>query len=372
MNSVQVLTDLGQSIWLDYVSRSLITSGRLQSLLEIGVRGMTSNPTIFEKAIAGSEDYDETIVQLAQSGKSTNEIYSALTITDIQDAADQLRPIYDKSNGGDGYISLEVNPRLAHDSASTITEAEQIWALVDRPNLMIKIPATKEGLGAITQTIAAGINVNVTLIFSIDRYSGVLDAYISGLEKRLTSGHSIVRIASVASFFISRLDSKVDAQLADLADKDPTKALLAKELQGRAAVANARLAYSHFLNTIKNERYSALQSRGALLQRPLWASTSTKNPSYPDIKYVQELIIPDTVNTLPPSTLEAFLDHGRPEISFDNDVSAEIQVIESLRDLGIDMKSVTRELEQEGVAAFANSFESLIKSIDSKRADILS
>ena len=228
MNSVQVLTDLGQSIWLDYVSRSLITSGRLQSLLEIGVRGMTSNPTIFEKAIAGSEDYDETIVQLAQSGKSTNEIYSALTITDIQDAADQLRPIYDKSNGGDGYISLEVNPRLAHDSASTITEAEQIWALVDRPNLMIKIPATKEGLGAITQTIAAGINVNVTLIFSIDRYSGVLDAYISGLEKRLTSGHSIVRIASVASFFISRLDSKVDAQLADLADKDPTKALLAK------------------------------------------------------------------------------------------------------------------------------------------------
>jgi transaldolase len=372
MNNIQILTGIGQSIWLDYISRSLITSGELQSLLDAGVRGMTSNPTIFEKAITGSLDYDDSIKRLVQRGKSIEEIYSALTLDDIQKAADLMRPIYNQSVGGDGYVSLEVNPKLAHDTQSTLEEAQSLWKLVDRPNLMIKIPGTREGIPATTQAIAAGINVNVTLIFSIDRYIEVLEAFMIGIEKRLSNGLPIEHIASVASFFISRIDSKVDNRLAELIKNDNTDAGRAEELQGRAAVANARLSYSHFLQTLESERYKGLLSKGAHIQRPLWASTSTKNPSYPDIKYVQELIAPNTVNTLPLATLLAFLDHGDPGITIEQQLEHEIWVLESLAELGIDMPAITNELEEEGVAAFVKSFESLLRSIEIKHHVLLS
>jgi transaldolase len=372
MNNIQILTGIGQSIWLDYISRSLITSGELQSLLDAGVRGMTSNPTIFEKAITGSLDYDDSIKRLVQRGKSIEEIYSALTLEDIQKAADLMRPIYNQSEGGDGYVSLEVNPNLAHDTQSTLEEAQSLWKLVDRPNLMIKIPGTREGIPATTQAIAAGINVNVTLIFSIDRYIEVLEAFMIGIEKRLSNGLPIEHIASVASFFISRIDSKVDNRLAELIKNDNTDAGRAEELQGRAAVANARLSYSHFLQTLESERYKGLLSKGAHIQRPLWASTSTKNPSYPDIKYVQELIAPNTVNTLPLATLLAFLDHGDPGITIEQQLEHEIWVLESLAELGIDMPAITNELEEEGVAAFVKSFESLLRSIEIKHHVLLS
>lgn len=372
MNNIQILTGIGQSIWLDYISRSLITSGELQSLLDAGVRGMTSNPTIFEKAITGSLDYDDSIKRLVQRGKSIEEIYSALTLDDIQKAADLMRPIYNQSVGGDGYVSLEVNPNLAHDTQSTLEEAQSLWKLVDRPNLMIKIPGTREGIPATTQAIAAGINVNVTLIFSIDRYIEVLEAFMIGIEKRLSNGLPIEHIASVASFFISRIDSKVDNRLAELIKNDNTDAGRVEKLQGRAAVANARLSYSHFLQTLESERYKGLLSQGAHIQRPLWASTSTKNPSYPDIKYVQELIAPNTVNTLPLATLLAFLDHGDPGITIEQQLEHEIWVLESLAELGIDMPAITNELEEEGVAAFVKSFESLLRSIEIKHHVLLS
>lgn len=361
MTKIHELASLGQSVWLDYIRRSFLANGDLQALIEQGLRGMTSNPSIFEKAIAHSDDYDQDMKRLAGEGKTIDEIYTCLAVEDIQQAADLLRPVYEETQRADGYVSMEVNPNLARKTAETISEARKLWELVDRPNLMVKIPATREGLPAITQSIAAGLNINVTLIFSLERYAEVMAAYIAGLEVRLTNGQPIDRIASVASFFVSRVDTKVDKRLEAIIKENGHHAKLAHTLRGQAAVANAKVAYSQFKEVFERGSYSGdgkfktLEAQGARLQRPLWASTSTKNPAYSDIKYVQELIGAHTVNTLPQETLEHFLDHGSVQLTLEEDMNQAHFVLESLEDIGVSMEQVTRELEEEGVAAFSQS-----------------
>ncbi len=368
MTKLHQLAELGQAIWLDYIQRDFIASGALQKLIDQGLRGMTSNPTIFEKAIAGSQDYDQEISQLARQGKSDLEIYEALVIADIRQAADLLRPVYEATQGADGYVSLEVNPQLANDTQGTLAEARRLWSQVERPNLMIKIPATKAGLPAITQAIAGGINVNVTLIFSLQRYREVIEAYLQGLEQRLSSGAQVGGIASVASFFVSRVDSKVDKHLEAIIQKASPHSAQATRLLGRAAVNNAKLAYQIFQEVFSSPRFQRLAAQGARLQRPLWASTSTKNPAYSDILYVQELIGEHTVNTLPQNTLQAFVEHGEVVKTIENLLDRSQRELEALATLGISMDQVTDELENEGVAAFAKSFQDLMGSIAGKRA----
>ncbi|MGW8250515.1 MAG: bifunctional transaldolase/phosoglucose isomerase, partial [Anaerolineales bacterium] len=372
MTKLNDLAKLGQAIWLDYIQRGYMQSGELQKLVDMGVRGMTSNPTIFEKAIAGSRDYDADVASLAPRGKSTQEIYEALVADDIRMAADMLLPVYQATETEDGYVSLEVSPELAHDTQGTIDEASRLWSQVDRPNLMIKIPATQEGLPAITRSIASGINVNVTLIFSLERYQDVMEAYLQGLEERLRAGKPLEKIASVASFFVSRLDTKVDERLLRIMKDEEPGASRAAQLLGRAAVNNARLAYQLFDEIFHRPRFDDLASQGARVQRPLWASTSTKNPAYSDILYVQELIGAHTVNTLPQNTLEAFLDHGQVTTTIGNELQRAHQEISALDQIGISMQEVTQELEDEGVTAFAKSYQELLTSIETKRADLLS
>ena len=371
MTKIHELAELGQAVWLDYIRRSFVTGGQLKALIDLGVRGITSNPTIFEKAIAHSNDYDADIQHLTARGKSVDEIFLALAVEDIQQAADLLRPVYDRTSGADGYVSLEVNPTLARDSAGTLAEARHLWSLVNRPNLMVKIPATKEGLPAISSAIAAGININVTLIFALERYDEVMEAYLSSLEQRLANGQPLDQIASVASFFVSRVDSKVDKLLQGLESQGGPQAEQASRLMGRAAVANARLAYTRFKAIFQDQRFNRLYEHGAHVQRPLWASTSTKNPSYSDILYVQELIGAQTINTLPQETLEAFLDHGVVRLTLEEGKDQARQDLQSLGELGISMVQVTQELEDEGVGAFAKSFISLIDSLKLKRQKLL-
>lgn len=368
MNNIQSLKELGQSVWLDYIQRTLITSGELQSFLDMGICGITSNPSIFEKAITGSTDYDQSIKQMAIEGKTAQGIYDALTLHDIQMAADLLQPIYEQSEGKDGFVSLEVSPKLAYDSDATFIDAQRLWKQVERPNLMIKIPATSEGLSAITKAITAGINVNVTLIFAIQRYQEVMDAYMQGLETRLAAGLPIKNVASVASFFVSRLDTKVDKLLARMTPESNE----AVSLLGKAAVANAKIAYAHFTEVLSSDRMQTLIARGGQLQRPLWASTSTKNPNYSDILYVQSLIGRHTVNTIPLNTLEAFLDHGVPELTIEDDLEEARRTIDRLTNLGIDLDTVTKELEEEGVIAFEKSYDNLLLSIENKRLAMIS
>jgi transaldolase/glucose-6-phosphate isomerase len=372
MTKLNELAKLGQAIWLDYIQRAFMKSGELQRLIDMGLRGMTSNPTIFEKAIAGSRDYDNDIASLAQAGKTTQEIYEALAIADIRMAADLLQPVYNAAHVEDGYVSLEVSPDLAHDTQGTIAETSRLWSQVQRPNLMIKIPATKEGLPAIRQSIASGINVNVTLIFSLERYREVIEAYLQGLEARVETGKPLYRIASVASFFVSRLDNKIDQRLQAIIQSGAQVAPQASELLGRAAVNSARLAYQQFDELFHSQRFEKLASQGARVQRPLWASTSTKNPAYSDILYVQELIGAHTVNTLPQNTLEAFIDHGEVIATIENDTNRASREIQALSRLGISMEEITQELEDEGVASFAKSYQDLLTSIEGKRADLLS
>lgn len=370
-NPLVKLFELGQSPWYDNIERRLLISGELEDMILRGdIRGVTSNPSIFNNAIAHSHEYDESLVNLAKANKSTDEIYEHLVIEDIQAAADLFRTLYEQSNRGDGYVSLEVNPKLAHDSHGTLQEAERLWKLVGRPNLMIKIPATLEGLPAIRAAIASGINVNVTLIFSLKRYSEVIDSFMSGLEDRINSGRSINTIASVASFFVSRLDTKVDGMLEKILHLHPAKAALIESLFGKLAVANARLAYHQFLAVFSQERWQTISDLGGRIQRPLWASTSTKNPSYPDTYYIDALIGPDTVNTIPPKTLVAFKDHGKVAVTVDRDLDKAMQVFEELQGLGISVDQVTGELESEGVKAFADAFSSLIASIDTRRSTV--
>jgi transaldolase len=367
MTKIHELAQLGQAIWLDYIQRTFIEDGSLQELIDLGLRGMTSNPSIFEKAIAHSQDYDEDLARLAQQGKPAGEIYLELAIADIQQATDLLRPVYDQTKGADGFVSLEVSPHLAHDGQATAAEALKLWKRVNRPNLMIKIPATQAGLPAITQSIARGINVNVTLIFSLERYAEVMAAYIKGLETRLAQGEPVEQIASVASFFVSRVDTKVDKRLEEILRKEEPKAHLAHSLFGQAAVANARMAYAQFKSVFEGEDFRKMAEKGARLQRPLWASTSTKNPAYSDILYVQELIGANTVNTLPQQTLENFLDHGKVEATLESDMDKVRFVLQSLEEIGVSMAQVTQELEDEGVAAFSKSYDTLLDSIEAKR-----
>jgi len=367
MNATIKLLEVGQSVWYDNIQRSLLKNGEMAGMIERGeIRGVTSNPAIFMNAITKSHDYDESLLPLAKSGLKAEEIFFHMAIEDIQAAADLFLPLYQNTGGADGYVSLEVSPFLAHDTAGTLAQVKSLWQRVDRPNLMIKIPATREGLPAITEALAAGINVNVTLIFSRQRYAKVLDAHMSGLEKRQAQGLPIERVASVASFFVSRVDTNVDAQLQAILTSQGSQAAAVQPLLGKAAIANARLAYADFKAAMASERWQKLKAQGARPQRPLWASTSTKNPAYRDVVYVEELVGPDTVNTIPPPTLAAFLDHGQVRSSLEEDLEGARQALAELEKLGISMKAVTDQLEAEGVKAFADAFGVLLKSIEGR------
>ncbi len=368
MNATLRLLEAGQSVWYDNIQRQLLENGEMARMIKQGeIRGVTSNPTIFMNAITKSHDYDAGLASLARAGYKAQEIFFHLAIEDIQAAADLFQSLYAESDAGDGYVSLEVSPYLANDTAGTLDQAKSLWSRVNRPNLMIKIPATKAGLPAITQAIAEGINVNVTLIFSLARYTEVMHAYISGLEQRLAKGLPIDRIASVASFFVSRVDTKVDAWLQAIINDQPAKAATAEALLGKAAIANACLAYADFKEVIASERWQALKAAGACPQRPLWASTSTKNPAYRDVIYVEELVGPDTVNTMPPQTVVAFLEHGlvHPRCLDENLASAR-PTFDGLEALGISMADATQQLEDEGVQSFSDAYTALLAEIDKR------
>ncbi|MXX27517.1 MAG: transaldolase [Caldilineaceae bacterium SB0668_bin_21] len=348
---------IGQAIWLDFIRRSFLDSGELGDLVAKGLRGVTSNPSIFQKAITASTDYDAAVERLVGEGRSVNDIYEALAIQDIRRACDIMQPVYVSSDGLDGYVSLEVNPKLAYDTEGTVMEARRLSSLVDRPNVMIKVPATPEGIPAIETLTGEGININVTLIFSLQQYEDSAMAYIRGLEKLADANVDFSRVASVASFFVSRVDGKVDPKLVELGNS---------ELQGKIAIANAKMAYHRFGELFSGPRWEKLAGQGARVQRPLWGSTSTKNPDYPDTLYVDELIGPHTVNTLPPETLDAFLDHGCAARTVDADVEEARQHLADLAEIGIDLGEVTTELMGEGVDAFADSFDELMSGIAEK------
>lgn len=362
MTKLQELAQIGQSIWLDYIRRDLITTGELQRKLDSGLRGMTSNPAIFQKAIANSDAYDDQLRSLfAQDGLSNKQVYEALAIKDIQDAADILRSVYDATEGLDGYISLEANPHLAYDKQGTIDEILRLRAQVDRVNVMYKIPATPEGIEAIAHLLGMGVNINITLMFSMKHYDDVAEAYISGLETFAANGGDVSQVASVASFFISRVDVKLDPQVAEKG---------APELAGKVGIANSKAVYQRFKELFSNERWQKLAAQGAKVQRPLWASTSTKNPDYPDTLYVDTLIGPDTVNTLPPETLEAFLDHGTVANTIEADMDAVHAQLAYLIDIGISLRQVGEELQREGVEKFNKPFDSLMQTIQEQRAKL--
>jgi transaldolase len=357
MTKLHELARLGQSIWYDNIRRDLLDNGEFQGLVDAGVLGVTSNPTIFEKAIAQSGYYDSAIQKLAAEGRSTGEIYEALAMEDIGRAADMLRPVYDATNGVDGYVSLEVSPLLARETKQTIAEARRLFKSLARPNIMIKVPGTREGIPAVEQLIADGLNINVTLIFSLDCYVQVTEAYIAGLKQLEAHGGDVGRTASVASFFVSRVDSKLDPKLAAKGNMD---------LQGKIAIANSKIVYERFKKIFSGPRWAALAAKGARVQRPLWASTSTKNPAYRDVLYVESLIGPDTVNTMPPETLDAFLYHGEARHALEADVDIAQRDLEALAALGVDLQAVTRALETEGVDAFRDSWDKLVASLKQK------
>jgi transaldolase len=357
MTPLHQLSELGQSVWIDYLSRKFIHDGDLAGLARDGVAGVTSNPTIFQGAIAEGDAYDEQIKEVSATESEPKEIFIALARDDIRDACDVLRPLFD--SGKDGWVSLEVDPNLAHDTQATIDEAKRLHALVDRPNLFIKIPATQEGLPAIEETIAAGIPVNVTLIFSLQRHREVAEAYVRGVKRLIDSGGDPSTIASVASFFVSRVDTEADKRLDEIGGHD--------ELKGTLAVANAKLAYVTYGEVFSGPEWDALAAKGATPQRCLWASTSTKNPEYRDVLYVEELIGPDTVNTMPRETVEAVVDHGRIERTLDRDVDGARRVFEQFAEAGVDYDDVVATLEREGVEKFAKSFRELFADLESKR-----
>lgn len=366
MTILDDIARLGQSIWYDNISRGMLRSGGLGALVAKGVRGVTSNPTIFEKAIAGSSDYDGQIAAIlrAEPRADPARIIRELMVDDIAAACDELRPVFDRTGGRDGFVSIEVTPSKARQTEATITEAKELWTAVARPNLMIKIPATREGLPAITAAIAAGINVNVTLIFAEGRYREVAEAYIAGLEHRLAAGEPVDGVASVASVFVSRIDAMVD----DLLARRVPDAAELRRLQGRAAVANTKLIYQAFRELFSSPRFAALRDRGACVQRPLWGSTGTKNPAYSDLLYVDTLIGPDTVNTVPPATLDAILNHGAASSRLESDVEGARALLLEVARAGIDMPAVLLKLENDGVAAFEKSFDTLHAAVAAKSA----
>jgi transaldolase/glucose-6-phosphate isomerase len=366
-NPLRELLNYGQSMWLDYIRRDLFTSGKLKQLInDDGLRGMTSNPAIFEKAIADSSLYDDFLKSLAsRSDLDTTARYEQIAIRDIQDAADALRPVYDESKFRDGYVSLEVSPYLARKTPETIDEARRLWKAVQRENVMIKVPGTPEGLPAIRQLIGDGININVTLLFAQDVYEKVADAYIAGLEDLAARGGNLKKMASVASFFISRIDTLIDSLLNDKlkATTDASQQALLKSLLGKVAIANGKLTYQSYQRIFSGPRWQALAAKGAQTQRVLWASTSTKNPNYRDVIYVEELIGPDTVNTMPPATIDAFRDHGLLRNALMEDVPGAATVMQNLARVGISMKEVTDKLTADGVKLFADAFDKLLAAV---------
>lgn len=369
-NPLLILESYGQSIWLDFLQRSALENGELKKWIDQdGVSGLTSNPSIFEKAITGSRDYDSAIRALELGGKSTEEVYQALTVDDIQQAADLFRPIYDRLEGADGYVSLEVSPELAHDTDATVAEARQLWTAVDRPNLLIKVPATQEGLPAIRQLIGQGINVNITLLFGLPRYRDVAGAYLAGLETLADNGAgALSRVASVASFFLSRIDVLVDPMLERLSSGAEPAAKIAAGLRGQVAIASAKVAYQIYKEIFAGERYRRLAQKGARTQRLLWASTGTKNSEYSDVKYVEPLIGRDTINTVPIETLDAYRDHGQPASSLEHGTVDAYRVLEGLREVGIDLDAVTQQLEDEGVAKFSTAYAQLMAALSPEKA----
>ncbi|HSC90069.1 MAG TPA: transaldolase [Gaiellaceae bacterium] len=360
-SKLQQLSEQGQSVWVDSISRTWLRDGTLDKLIrEDAVVGVTSNPTIFQKALAEGDLYDDQLAEVAREESDPAELFFHLAVTDVQEALDVLRPSYDEGQGKDGYVSLEVDPTLAYDAEATYRQAIRFHEWVDRPNLFVKIPATKPGLRAIEDCIAAGRSINVTLIFSLERHAEVAEAYIRGLERLVAGGGDPTRVASVASFFVSRVDTEADRRLEAIGTGE------ALALRGKLAVANAKLAYEHYQRTFAGERWEFLVSKGATPQRPLWASTSTKNPDYPDTLYVDELIGPETVNTMPLETIEAFQDHGTVADSLVRDVDAARALLDDLARVGVDYESVTDTLEAEGVQKFADSFQELLEGIKAK------
>ena len=366
MNPLLALRQCGQSVWLDHISRRLITGGTLQRLIdEDGLAGMTSNPTIFDKAIAGSGDYDAGLQRALESDRNAGNraLVERLVVEDIQSAADVFRPVYRDSDGLDGFVSLEVSPGSAHDTEATIAEAQHLWHVVARPNVMIKVPATREGIPAVEALTAAGINVNITLMFSLDHYEAVAQAYLRGLDRHPNPRH----VASVASVFVSRLDTVADRLLQEIGSPE------ALALRGTIAIANARRIYRRFREIFQGERFAGLTRRGARVQRPLWASTGTKNPSYSDVLYLEALVAPDTVTTVPPETMDAFRDHGRVRVTLgteETDVEA-TATLDKAAALGLDVHAITEQLQIDGIAAFASSFEQLIDTVGMKRRGLL-
>ncbi|MGB3340315.1 MAG: transaldolase [bacterium] len=365
--TVQELTEIGQSIWLDFISRSLIDTGKLKNMIDFGIRGLTSNPSIFDKAISASNDYDIKIIKLQHEKKSTFEIYDDLTVKDIQDAADIFRAIYDNTKGIDGYVSLEINPKLSYQIEETIAEGKRLFRKVDRPNVLFKVPSTEQGFKAIEELLAQGINVNVTLIFSLQQYMNTAQAYIKGVKRFAQNNGDINRLSSVASVFISRADTQIDELLDAKINQSPDnskKDLVA--LKGKAAVANAAIIYSKYREIFSSQQFKEIQKKGARVQRLLWGSTSTKNPVYSDIKYVAELIGENTINTIPEKTLNAFLDHGIVKETLSTEIRHSQEVLDQLGNQGIDINSVCKKLLDEGVAAFEKSFDSLLSAIEEK------
>ncbi|MDQ6774252.1 MAG: transaldolase [Candidatus Dormibacteraeota bacterium] len=371
-DAIKQLNEQGQVLWLDNIERRLITSGGLAAIRDQGVTGVTSNPTIFEKAVKGSADYEPALIPLVRAGRSPDEILWELMLEDIRGAADVLRPVYDRTGHADGFVSIEVSPDLAMDTQKTIAMARDLWDRADRPNVMVKIPGTRPGLPAIRQMIGEGVNINVTLIFAVSRYDEVVDAFLSGLEDLRARGGDVSKVASVASFFVSRVDTKIDkildakmAESTNAAEQERVRGLL-----GKAGIANSKLAYKHFGQHFSGARWQALADLGAHPQRCLWASTSTKDPRYRDTMYVEDLIGPQTVDTVPPATLEAFRDHGRVERTLDRDVEAAEAALASLPTAGVDLARVTQELEDEGVKSFSQSFAGLLQTLEGEAAEI--
>jgi transaldolase len=350
--------DLGQSVWLDFISRELMDSGTLKRMLADGIRGMTSNPTIFQHAISKGNDYDRDIEQGIEREETGPQIFEHIAVSDVGRAADLIRPVYDESNGTDGFVSIEVSPGNAYETDATIHEVKRLWDSVQRPNIMVKIPGTEPGLPAIRRMLAEGININITLLFSLEQYREVLEAYLQAMEERIEAGKPVERISSVASFFVSRVDSAVDKELSELKRMD---------LAGKAAIANACLAYRHFQQVNESDRWKKLAAKGANVQRPLWASTSTKDPSYSDILYVQELIAEHTVNTMPPQTIDAYRDHGQPRKSLLDNLKSADDILREIGKAGVDLDKITSALIEEGVKKFADSYDQVIDAIEEKK-----
>lgn len=370
-NPLLQLETYGQSIWLDYIRKDLIESGKLRHLIdEDGLKGMTSNPSIFEMAIAESTIYDNDIHEMALQKKDVSTIYEAISQKDVQNAADEFNSVYEKTNGGDGYVSLEVNPHLAHDTKGTIEEARRLWEALNRPNVLIKVPATPEGLPAIRQLISEGINVNVTLLFSLPRYREVAEAYVAGLEDRAAQGKPLMNIASVASFFLSRIDSEIDLKETEFVALGGEQAYFATKIRGKVAIASAKIAYKMYKEIFESETFMKLAHEGASPQRLLWASTKTKNPNYSDIMYVEALIGPNTINTIPLETIDAYRDHGKPTIQLETNFLDAFEIMsEELPEVGINIEKVTAKLENDGVEKFIISFDKLMETLIKKSSN---